>query len=589
LRAASASEGNGNWRSFRANLVSNEQQHQQHQQRQQQTNTSSIHTTAQFIMDDYESVVERNESWFYDSGNVLEIGTILLNHPSPRSKGDSTRYHYGLRKQWLHQSVLLILEDDISDPDVRTTGIILNRQTDLILKERSDENGNGNKDVEQGWNIWFGGDEFGIHTLNPKFFCLHSLKMTESQSESSQIIPGLYFCSLQEARQMVTDGAAQRDDFWVFSGFQTWDRRELEQEIKEGAWYSISTDANVVNKSHRILKDGSKDGYSSGHRIWRILMRLIGQRQRQHQHASKASTFCDRMLQEWSKKNLEFDGPPRFAQEKEKEDHGDVSAFLQSDLIKAGSMIQATPMCSRSSTLMSDQQFHQSTILILQDDAKMTVGVMLNMPSSIGIELWMKNEEGSLFENDLVTIPLRFGGSLGGAPFRVESTSYCEEKDPLFSLHMSPHLRKAKIGEPVGDNVNGVWKCSFAELSDAIEEGVGFVEDFSIIDGICVWNKDEDENGNMIGGIISEINDGKFCIVSSSHVEQVWKSLSSMEVLTACNVDKIIKLGENAWELGQQEEQVHSSNVDQNKSLHDEALKHWMGVYLNGEMGNDPT
>jgi len=93
----------------------------------------------------------------------------------------------------------------------------------------------------------------------------------------------------------------------------------------------------------------------------------------------------------------------------------------------------------------------------------------------------------------------------------------------------------------------------------------------------------------MIGGILSEINDGKFCIVSSSHVEQVWKSLSSMEVLTACNVDKIIKLGENAWELGQQEEQVHSSNVDQNKSLHDEALKHWMGVYLNGEMGNDPT
>ena len=570
LKATSDTEENGNWRSFRANLVSNERRRQQ----QRQTNSSSIHID-QFIMDDYESVVQRNESWIYDSGNILETGTILLNNPSTL-KGDINSYRYGLEDQWLHKSVLLILEHDPNDEDVRTTGIILNRPTDLILQERNGAGG-GDENVEQGWNIWFGGDEFGILTLSPKFFCLHSLETTEGNSQSSQVIPGLYFCSLQNARQMVTDGGAQRDDFWVFSGFQTWDSRELEQEIKEGAWYSISTDANTVNKGHRILKAGNEDGCND-HRIWNILMRLIGKRQRQHQHPSNDSSFCDRMLQEWSK-NLEFDGPPQFAMEEEKEDYLDVSKFLQSDMIKVGSMIQATPMCS-SNTLMTDQKFHQSTILILQDDENMTVGVMLNVPSSIGIELWMKNAKGSLFENDLVTIPLRFGGSLGGAPFHA---GYCRgERDPLLSLHMSPNLRKANVGEPIGDNVNGVWKCSFVEISEAIQEGIAFVEDVFMIDGICVWNKDEDENGNMVGGVISEINDGKFRIVASSRIEQVWNSLSSMEVLTACNVDKIAKVGETACGLGRQEVQ----NADENKSLHDEALKHWMEVYLNGEVGN---
>lgn len=67
----------------------------------------------------------------------------------------------------------------------------------------------------------------------------------------------------------------------------------------------------------------------------------------------------------------------------------------------------------------------------------------------------------------------------------------------MFSLHTSPTLRNAKVGNPVGEDVNGVWRCSFQEVTEAIQTGIAFVEDFAIIDGMCVWGKEEDGNGNI--------------------------------------------------------------------------------------------
>ena len=58
-------------------------------------------------------------------------------------------------------------------------------------------------------------------------------------------------------------------------------------------------------------------------------------------------------------------------------------------------------------------------------------------------------------------------------------------------------MRNAKVGNPVGDDVNGVWRCSFQEVTKAIQTGKAFVEDFAIINGICVWGKEEDGDGNI--------------------------------------------------------------------------------------------
>jgi len=468
LNVSNEVEEEEDWRSFRAKLVSKEQKLRKSDQQ-----VEVLHSD-QFIMDEYNSGTEKKESWIYDSGLNVETGTVLLNHPS----SDSDGCRYGLNRQYLHKSVVLILEHDSIAQEGRTTGLLLNRPTDLILYE----NIQGEEDTDPitaGWNIWFGGEEFGIHTDHPKFFCLHSMNTPEAKEMSREVMPGIYFCSVQNAKELVADGFARTSDFWVFSGFQTWGHGELMEDMKEGVWHAVSTDAHLVRKGLRILNAGAR---CDGDRTWKILMRLIGQHVKDCQGG-----FCDRMLSAWSKQKLEFDGPPKFAQEEEDEYW---SSSTHTNVIKPGMMIRAST--KESPYLLSNQQFHRSTILILQDEEDMTVGVIINMPSEFPVELSI-DHKWSCFDDEMaVVLPLRYGGPVGGPCYE----EYCEG-DPLFSLHMSPALREAKIGEPIGDDEQGVWRCSFEDVADAIRGGKAFVEEFIVGNGICVWNKEEDEDGNI--------------------------------------------------------------------------------------------
>lgn len=480
-------EKDKDWRSFRAHLVSNERN----------------------IMKNCESTLmsRMKKSWIHDSG-LLECGTILLNHPA-FSKNDRNMYRYALTEQWLHKSVVLVLECESysscsSHPKV--TGILLNRPTDLILYDNvrsEDERGQNhgsdpNMESQPDWEVWFGGDEFGIHSERPKFFCLHSMTDSpEALALSNEVIPGIYFCSLQDAKELVSRGVSKctSDDFWVFCGFQTWARHELEEELRDGLWHAIATDASLVEKGHLILKTTSGATRSDGDRTWKILMRLIGQRF--HHSRDNGSSFSDKMLNEWCLNKLEFDEPPFFLQGDRAMAEMRSQPWLQSLLeeednpIKAGTLVQASLDCSKK--LMRNQQFHCSTILILQDDDEMTVGTIISMPSQMGVDLCMDNDSGSLlFDKELVTLPLRYGGPLGG-PCHED---HCEN-EPLFTFHLSSALRERNIGEPIGEDRNGIWKCSHEDLLYSIEHGIAFVEDFALVDGICVWQKKEDESGNI--------------------------------------------------------------------------------------------
>ena len=52
------------------------------------------------------------------------------------------------------------------------------------------------------------------------------------------------------------------------------------------------------------------------------------------------------------------------------------------------------------------------------------------------------------------------------------------------------------MGEPIGDE-DGVWRCTFEELTDAVRRGEASAEDFAVIDGICVWTKEENDDGSI--------------------------------------------------------------------------------------------
>lgn len=579
-------EGERDWRSFRASLVSNERKQATSSFPSQLSSTySPIEEyeviSDQFIMEEYESVTSKpkSRSWIYDAGQNIEPGSLLLHNPNPHNDGNDSSYRFSLNQQWLHKSIILILEHDENDPTMKSTGIILNRPTDLILQEsRNDECNQDDfyicehsddvtceKKDEDGWNIFFGGEEFGLHSsLDPKFYCLHSLETQEAMEVSNEIISGIYFCSLQDARKLHASGFATYADFWVFSGFQSWDQSDLKADVQSGIWHVVATDCNLVQKGKRILSSAPLDRSkkNSMDRVWSIFMRLIGQ----HVHPCNGSLLCDKILQKWELDYLEFDVAPDFIL-----NESTISHFENGQKLRVGDMIQTK--AELHETFMADPQFYKSTILILQDDDEMTVGTMLNLPSAFNVKLFGKGEESSfIFDEDIVTLPLRYGGQLG-AP--IYGDKGCSEVDPLFSFHNSQTLRDLNIGEPIGEDHNGIWKCSFEEISDALREGQVFIEDVAIVNGISIWYKEQLDDGSLISDL-----DGKYNIISHANAKKVWNELSSLEPLNANNLDKTFEIVQKVWRIGDCQERS-ASDLD---CVQGEIFRHWCRFHLLGSI-----
>ena len=114
-------------------------------------------------------------SYIYEMGGVIEEGSVILS----RHEHD---FCYGLRQQYFHKSIMLVLEHEET---LLTNGILLNRPTSRII---TDEHGNS-------WNIWYGGPVRGIHDdLDSSqgerlaFTCLHSLSNQVAKRLSNKII-----------------------------------------------------------------------------------------------------------------------------------------------------------------------------------------------------------------------------------------------------------------------------------------------------------------------------------------------------------------------------------------------------------------
>lgn len=124
------------WREFRARLVSTYDMPQKEKESNPDTSLTSSNN---------------DSSWMYESGSSIETGSILL-HKVDDNSDDSG---YGLARQYLHKSVILILEHDNVESTMSTKGVILNRPTDLILHEPS------TKGLEHAnFPIWFGGSHW---------------------------------------------------------------------------------------------------------------------------------------------------------------------------------------------------------------------------------------------------------------------------------------------------------------------------------------------------------------------------------------------------------------------------------------------
>jgi hypothetical protein len=121
------------------------------------------------------------KKWVYDSGDVIETGSLLVSHPIQDFVCG------GLRQQYFHKCVVLVIHHE---PGVFTKGIILNRPTKETMKD--------DKNVE--WNVWFGGGVQGLDSEVRDFTCLHRLESPLAQNLSMSVVKDLQVSRLCRVR-----------------------------------------------------------------------------------------------------------------------------------------------------------------------------------------------------------------------------------------------------------------------------------------------------------------------------------------------------------------------------------------------------
>lgn len=501
--------------------------------------------------------------WAYDAGHVIEKGAVILG-------GVEQEFGFGLRQQYFHKVVCLVLEHD----DNFTKGIILNRPTDMLLVDEF-----GTK-----WRIWFGGDVQNLNHPMPDIVCIHSLKGKEEDplvdQVSKTVMKDIQWCTFANAQLLVQKKIATPLDFWCFAGYAGWGPGQLMGELNRKSWYMCATDSQTLLKE--LAKQSAlTDPRDAGLDTWELLMGMIG---RGDTAEESCGDFADLMLKEWARENLlsvEAGGnagirlqPAEVAttnmslvQEEEEEGNkrgglwrrrkvigsesvsgGSISrrqavSASAARSVGVGSLLRASSE-DRSPFLLKDQEFHKSIILIIADDGNASVGLILNKPSSRGLKMDLVDRKTG--GRRQIEIPVRFGGQYA-----------IRGQGAVIWLHYNDALREANVGKSVGPK-DGIWSCSQDDATAAISAGIAKPSDFLIVSGLSIWIKGQ---RGVADGLKGEVKKGTFEVIDSDNISNVWDGLKQQEILTKLNLIKNLESGYHAWKVGAEQVDDQETSV----------------------------
>jgi len=552
---AAPSLDNEDWRAFRAHLVRGNKE---------------------------EGDPSSSSSWAYDSGHVIEPGSIIL------AKVEPDFCYFGLNQQYFHKSVMLVTYHKEGE---FTKGIILNRPTNLFLGDEDflDADGEpyskagGDNQTENFWRIWFGGDVRSMYSDDTEIICLHSIDTDVARNVSEVLLNNVMMTSYEGAIKIIDAKQAEATDFWMFAGYAGWTGGQLLDELNRESWYMVSADSDTVWKELTRQRDEEKsDPRDAGIRTWSALMGLIG---KEDEAEALSESFADLTLKEWASDAILFNSTNGSAdmQELNSSDAGQIplSEIINSfssapdtldKIVKlavtakdglAGSLLRGSAD-DRSPFLLSNQEFHKSTFLVLEDDDQHTVGVILNHPT-------IKTRPISLPDGSAVDLTIRYGGSFG-IPGVTDQ--------PTIFLHAKSKLKEVTgTGEAVGSSK--IWICSEEQVIEAISGGSSH-RDFMCVEGFSIWDKDSD----LEGGILSEMVEGKFELVDPGLTDEIWVTLLAQAPLSLDTLDRNCRLASDAWGVAGKNENsfppcVYESTVTVSE-LADDASRYWIEAFLLG-------
>mmetsp|Transcript_21721 Transcript_21721/g.51752 ORF Transcript_21721/g.51752 Transcript_21721/m.51752 type:complete len:590 (+) Transcript_21721:76-1845(+) len=482
--------------------------------------------------------------WTYDSKGAIEVGSLIVSHPSQDSACG------GLRQQHFHKCIVFI----INHSPKGTQGIILNRPTNRRIF-----------DIHQNeWKCHFGGNTRGIGLEDESLGCLYRLEdyPRVRNGMALPILVDIGIVSWDKAQILIRKKEAVLETFRLYSGYTNWRPGQLEKELKRGDWFTVATD--VRSLWDIIAKDPN---FSTGTDKWVQIMNRIGK-------GSLISSvpdqkFQDDMLKQYIRLRL-LDKPNNDLRRSMNHEHQTQRQKDRVHNLSPGTLVRSsTPI------LLNEQVFHQSLVLILKNDENMTVGVVLNRPHSTAIIVAGEN------------LPMRYGG-------RYELDDGDMSELWLHCNHQT--LQKARVGEPISkkDEPSIFWKCSRKEAENAVEVGVADANDFLVISGSSVWTKDPFSYDRE--SLSSVELDKYFSKVDENSIDTIWKLLKVQEPLNENNAADNLEVANAAWMFAgdagwmrsgasKQLDYRSASDMDMKEqqnvqSLAHSALDKWIRMYL---------
>lgn len=518
------------WRKFQQTLMANEEA--------EKTNGNE---------NDLQSSI--SSSTVHQISNVNDImpGSVLLaTLPSKDELG------YGLGRQYLQKSIIYIIDIDFEGG---VTGLILNRGPMFELGLLSIEGKKLDKSSD-GWIVNLGGDSFQfdeemeeVDTSASSVSCLFFQNVDAVAENCREISTGVFYTNQATARGYAHEGKMQPGDFWLFYGHMHWSIEDFRQEIKENIWQAI--DITRGGEAGDILqKLWAESSVDFGRTVWRVFCDVVDQPTRCE------FGFDDKMLVEYCQASLPLSRHDSYDEEYTPRRQDGVYTVKVGDIIRASS--------SHSPFLLSDQEYHHSVILVIQEESRFSVGVILNLPTSKSIDLDAGGEH-------VGSINIKFGGPL--------ECSGRSENDLLF-LHKSKAMKDAALGEQldVDSSSYNIWTCKKEEATDALARGLVATEDEIMgIDGLCVWPKDAFGGG----GLRAELVQGNFERVPLSNYDKVWKILQQQRRLSSTSLEENLRTSHAAWEVaGAGKDITVKQMADKRRQLANEAHRQWILSYL---------
>ena len=400
------------------------------------------------------------------------------------------------------------------------------------------------------------------------------------------------------ALKLIQAGEATDASFTTFYGYSVWEPGQLEREVTRGSWFMASASSQIIwNALQKLKETETKNPQSAGISMWESLIEKIGHDEDQLE-SKKNDSFSDLMLKSWATEMLctENEGDVE-------NDDGSSSLNIDNDMIQqalavanadpvtVGSLVQATTDEINPPFLLYDQYLHKSTLLFFQDSEKASFGLVLNLPTFESYEL--KTPLGKRFN-----FTVRYGGPSGSTGTNKDDIDDVEE--PLIWLHCSMGLKDLHVGAPIGSGngmgVGSVWSCTAEQVGQALDTGFAFPEEFLVVKGFVVWDKEIEGSGGLAG----QLRSSNFKPVNATSVDSVWSTLLRQDTIenqtsVELNFEKVL----DAWTHGSQNNEedidtdttastgkaeesfVYGSNTTVS-SLADESLLHWMEIFLLG-------